>query len=70
MVGDDHAEHGVAQELEPLVRGVAGVLGAPGAVHQGGGQEVVGEVEAEALDQLREPGYREGDRSPYSRPTT
>ena len=70
VVGDDHAEHGVAEELEALVRGVAGVLRAPGAVHERGGEEVGGEVEAEALDQLREPGYREGDRSPYSRPTT
>jgi len=70
VVGDDRAEHGVAQELEPLVRRMASVLCAPGSVHQGGGQEVVGEVEAKALDQLREPGYREGDRSSYSRPTT
>ena len=57
-------EHGVAEELEPLVRGVAGVLGAPRAVHQGRGQEVGREVEAEALDQLLEPGYREGDQEP------
>ncbi len=28
-VGDDQAEHGVAEELEPLVRLVARVLGAP-----------------------------------------
>jgi hypothetical protein len=70
VVGDDHPEHGVTEELEPLVRGMAGVLGAPGSVHQGGRQEVGREVEGEALDQLLEPGYREGDRNPYSRPTT
>ena len=34
-VGDDPAEHGVAQELEPLVGRVAGVLRAPRAVGQG-----------------------------------
>ena len=61
VVGDDHAEHGVAEELEPLVRGVAGVLRAPGAVHERGGEEVGREVEPEALDELREVGYRKGD---------
>jgi hypothetical protein len=30
--GDDQAEHGVAEELEPFVRLVARVLGAPGSV--------------------------------------
>jgi len=40
---------------------MAGVLGAPGAVDEGGGQEVGREVEAEALDELRELGYRKGD---------
>ena len=62
VVGDDHAEHGVAEELEALVRGVAGVLGAPRAVHERGGRRSGGEVEPEALDELREVGYREGDR--------
>jgi hypothetical protein len=33
--GDRLAEHGVAEELEPLVRLVARVLGAPRAVRQG-----------------------------------
>jgi hypothetical protein len=61
VVGDDHPEHGVAQELEALVGGMAGVLRAPGAVHEGGGKEVGSEVEAEALDELRELGYRKGD---------
>ncbi len=37
VIGDDDAENGVTEELEALVGGVAGVLGAPGAVHQGRG---------------------------------
>ena len=60
VVGDDDAEHGVAEELEPLVRGVAGVLRAPRAVHESGGEEVGREVEAEALDELREAWVPEG----------
>jgi hypothetical protein len=32
VVGDDDAEHGVAEELEALVGLPAGVLGAPGPV--------------------------------------
>ncbi len=32
MVGDDESEHGVAQELEALVRRVAASLGTPGPV--------------------------------------
>ena len=59
VVGDDDAEHRVAEELEALVRRVAGVLGAPGAVHQGRREEVGIEVEAEALDQSFQAGYRE-----------
>ncbi len=70
MVGDDDAEDGVTEELEPLVGRVAGVLGAPGAVDEGRRQEVGSEVEAEALDQARKAGYRKVDRFPYSRPTT
>ena len=69
-LGDDHAEDGVTEELESLVRGVASVLRAPRSMYERGGQEVGGEVEPETLDQLREPWYREGDRNPYSRPTT
>ena len=64
VVGDDDAEHGVAQELEALVRRVAGVLRAPGAVHEGRREEVGSEVEAEALDQAGQAGYREVDRRP------
>jgi hypothetical protein len=37
---------------------VAGVLRAPGAVHEGWGKEVRGEVEAEALDQALQARYR------------
>src|SRR5581483_3345509 len=33
-VGDHHAEHGVAEELEPFVRVGVGVLGAVGTVHE------------------------------------
>jgi hypothetical protein len=70
VVGDDEPEHGVAEELQPLVGGVAGVLGAPGSVHERRRQEVGCEVEAEALDELVQAGDWEGDRDPYSRPTT
>jgi hypothetical protein len=61
VIGDDHPEHGVAEELEPLVGGMTGVLRAPGAVHESRSEEVGREVEAEALDELRELGYRKGD---------
>jgi hypothetical protein len=61
VVGDDHAEHGVAQELQALVGLVAGVLGAPGPVDQRGGEEVGGQVEAEALDELRKVRDRKRD---------
>jgi hypothetical protein len=70
VIRHHHAEDGVAEELEPLVRGVPGVLGAPRSVDQGRGQEIGDEVEAEPLDELREVRDREGDRDPYSRPTT
>jgi hypothetical protein len=61
VVGDDHAEDGVAEELEALVRGMARVLGAPRSVHEGRSEEVGREIEAEALDELREVRDREGD---------
>jgi hypothetical protein len=32
VVGDDHPQHGVTEELEALVGGVAGELGAPRTV--------------------------------------
>jgi len=50
MVGDDQAEDGVAQELEPLVRGRVLVLGAPRAVGQGGGEQTT------VLERPTEPG--------------
>ena len=40
MVGDDQAEDGVAQELQPLVGLVTGELGAPRPVRQGAGEEL------------------------------
>jgi hypothetical protein len=61
VVGDDHAEHGVTEELEALVRRVAGMLGAPRSVHERRSEEVGREIEAEALDELREVGDRKGD---------
>jgi hypothetical protein len=71
VVGDHHAEHGVAEELQPLVGRVPGVLRAPGAVHERWREEVRCEVEAEALDQAFQARYRKRDDRPrYSRPTT
>jgi hypothetical protein len=70
VIGDHDPQHRVAEELEPLVRVVAGVLGTPGAVHQGRREEVEVDVEAEAFDELLESRDREGDQDPYSRPTT
>jgi hypothetical protein len=61
VIGDDHAEHGVAEELEALVRRVAGMLGTPRSVHERRSEEVGREIEAEALDELREVGDRKGD---------
>jgi hypothetical protein len=62
VVGDDHAEDGVPEELEALVRRVPGVLGAPRAVHEGGREEGGVEVVAEAGDQAVEVGDREVDQ--------
>jgi hypothetical protein len=70
VIGDDDAEHGVAEELEALVGGVPGVLRAPGAVHECGREDLRREVEAEALDEAFQARYGELDRRPYSRPTT
>jgi len=62
VVGDDHPEHRVAEELQPLVRVVAGVLGAPRPVDERRGQNPgVVEGDAEPLGQLREMWDREGD---------
>jgi hypothetical protein len=36
VIGDDHAEDGIAEELQPLVRVVPAVLGAPRPVHERG----------------------------------
>jgi hypothetical protein len=71
VIRDHDAQHGVAEELEPLVGRVPGVLCAPGAVHERWREEVRREVEAEALDQAFQARYRKRDDRPrYSRPTT
>jgi hypothetical protein len=70
VIGHHDPENGVTKELQSLVGGVAGVLRTPGSVDQRRRQEVGSEVDAEALDQILESGYREGDQNPYSRPTT
>src|SRR5215208_4558176 len=58
-VGDDQAEHGVAEELEPLVGGQAAVLVGEGAVREGPDvQLLAAEADAEGLL----------DRLPLSRP--
>jgi hypothetical protein len=50
VVGHDPAEHGVAEELEPLVRPVPRILRAPRTVGQGLAQERrIPEPVAEAL---------------------
>jgi hypothetical protein len=69
VVGDDDAEHGVAQELEPFVRVVARVLGAPaavaqGALEQGGIVELMSEPLREGLERVP------GAQLPPSRPNT
>jgi hypothetical protein len=61
VVGDDDAEHGVAQELEALVGGVTRVLRAPRPVHERRREEVGWEVEPEALDELCQVRDRERD---------
>jgi hypothetical protein len=69
VVGDHQPQHGVAQELEPLVR-LAAVLGAEGAVAQGEGEEAfVGEDVPQTFDECRGLGLG-GKRRGQSRPTT
>jgi hypothetical protein len=70
VVGDDDAEHGVAQELEALVRRVAGVLGAPRSVDEGRRQPLRVDLDREAFDEGGEVGDREGDQDPSSLATT
>jgi hypothetical protein len=49
VVGDDEAEHGVTEELESLVGGLARRLGDPRAVGQGASQELrIGEPMGQA----------------------
>ena len=55
--GDHQTEHGVAEELEPLVgRQTARLIGVA-AMGQGEGQQIVGQVDAERLEQ-RGPVHR------------
>jgi hypothetical protein len=62
VIGDDHAEDGVAEELEALVRVVAGVLGAPRPVDERGSQDVRAvDSDAETLGQLIESVDGKGD---------
>jgi hypothetical protein len=69
VIGDDDPEHGVAQELEPFVRLVAGVLRAPaavaqGALEEGGVIELVSEPLGESSERVP------GAQLPPSRPNT
>jgi hypothetical protein len=73
VVGDDQAEHGVTEELEPLVRAVPRVLGTPRTVRERRGQcRLVGNRPSEALVQRGEPGdwKRLDDQSLPKRATT
>jgi hypothetical protein len=69
VVGDDDAEDGVAQELEPLVRLVSRVFGTPaavaqGALEEGGVVELVSEPLGESSERVP------GAQLPPSRPNT
>jgi len=72
VVGHDEAQYGVAQELQPFVRGVARVLGAPGAVREGGAKGgFVRERPPEALVEGSEAGdWRQARQEALSRSTT
>jgi hypothetical protein len=57
VVRHHEAEHGVTEELEPLVRIVARVLGTPRPVRESAGQRrLVGDWPAEPFVQRGEPG--------------
>jgi hypothetical protein len=59
VVRDDEPEHGVTQELEPLVRVVTGILRTPRPVRERSGQgRLVGDRPAEPFVQRGEPGDR------------
>jgi hypothetical protein len=71
VLGDDHAQDGVTQELEALVRAVTGVLGAPGPMRQRCLQLLDAQRGAEAEMQLVQVGGgTDDDGSCYSRATT
>ncbi|CAB5028423.1 unannotated protein [freshwater metagenome] len=65
VIGDGQAEHRVAQELEPFVRFVTGVLGTPGTVREREGQQ---RRVGEAVPEARREGFgRAGHPSPPKR---
>ena len=63
-LGDDDAQHRVAQELQPLVGGQPAVLVGVGAVGQRQGEQLVGDLDPER----REQRLSIGD-GPHPRPT-
>jgi hypothetical protein len=57
VVVDDQTQHGVTEELEPLVRVVPRVLGTPRTMRESRGQRrLVGDRPSEPLVQGGEPG--------------
>jgi hypothetical protein len=53
-VGNGPPEHGIAEELEPLVRQLTRLLGAPGPVREGPIQQGrIGELPTESFDEQR-----------------
>ena len=53
LLGDGQPEHGVAEELQPLVGGQPAVLVGVAAVRQRDGQQFIGQVDAQRLEQRR-----------------
>jgi hypothetical protein len=71
VVGDGDTEHGVAEELEPLVRRPPGVLGAPGSVDHGRAEDGrVVDGMAQSLVELLEASRRQQGETAYSFATT
>jgi hypothetical protein len=73
MIGDDHPEHGVAEELQTLVRLGTLVLRTPGTMRDGQNEKLRPfEAVAESLAQTVEIGVGvRGDQDPWpTRPCT
>ena len=69
MVGHHDTEHGIAQELEPFVRLIAGMLCAPRPVREGVNQQArLNEVITESL--LEGGGRRRGEQGQPNLATT